>query len=250
MRAHKTNLDLRPTIRVTQTPDSTRLQELDHGIFFEIVTAFVAAHWDAPEKRLEVAPPSPDRGIEVRLPDDGLVRVFQYAPPAVVSENAIRELAVFDESAVVTTTGFTEGARALARSEDLTLIDGEQFCRLLADYGIAIPEPEGFDLDAQITELAGHWSDSLADIARETAATIDTVGEFEYDLSRADYSTDLDAIPVDGTEPVAKLRFSPAGLRLYVRRQDWERVVGVSTHGEHVPPDLQQQVSRAIESLD
>lgn len=231
--------------------DPSRPADLDPGAFYALLAAFAAAHWGVPEEHLEVAPPSPERETELRLPDGTLVHVWQHAPSAVVSENAIRELAAFEERGpVALTTGrFSAGARALAAEEGIETIDGERFRGLLEEYGIEVPEPDATTLEDRVEELSSHFSESLSETAREVARTIDAAGEFEYDLSRADYSTDLEAIPVDGGEPVAKLRFSPAGLRLYVRSDGWQRVVGVSAHGEHVPPRLHERVREAIESL-
>lgn len=226
-----------------------RLQELDPEAFYELTAAFVAAHWDRPEATLAVAPPSPDRRVEIRLPDGSLVVAFQYAASAVVSEGALREIDSMGADAAITTAEFAPGAETLAEDESVELIDGERFARLLADYEIPIPESEGRDLEALVEELSGHWSGTLAETAREVVGTIDSAGNFEYGLSRADYSTDLDVIPAGGAQPIAKLRFSPAGLGLYVRRERWERVIGVSAHGDHVPPDLHERVRTAIEPL-
>lgn len=235
---------------ITENPD--RLAELDPADFYAVITEFAAAHWVGSEGRLDAAPPSPSRETELRLPDGTLIHVSQYTPPDVVSENALRELAAFEDDAVaITTADFAEGARTLAAAEGIELIDGERFRRLLKEYRIEVPEPRETELEDLVEELASYWSGSLSDIAREVARTIDSAGkgEFEYVRSRGDYSTDLDVIPAEETEPVAKLRFSPVGLRLYVRRDGWERVVGVPAHGEYVPPDLREQVREAIASL-
>lgn len=231
------------------TPETTRLSALRSAAFYELLTAFVAAHWGVPETALDAASPSPDRSVEIRLPDGTFAAAFQYAPTAVVSERAIRDLVSVGAGVAITTAGFAPGAKTLAERGGIGLIDGGRFVDLLAEYEITIPESEDRDLESIVEGLSSYWSADLAATAREVAETIDAAGSFEYGLSRADYSTDLDVVPAGETEPAAKLRFSSAGLRLYVRRDGWERVVGVSAHGEHVPSDLREQIRRAVEPL-
>lgn len=229
-----------------------RLRALDQESFYPLFRRFVAARWGVDASALEAAPPSPDRGTDVRLPDGPLIHARQYAEGA-ISANELEELtAVGTRSVVVTTTGFTDDARGLAADTGVDLVDGEEFCRSLADHGIPIPDAdETTDPERLAAELAGYWPGEFATTAREVAATIDRAGEFEYDRSRADYSTELDVVPAGRTEPVCKLKFSRSGLLVYIRRPEgWERVIAVSAHTEGRPPELLDQVRTAIESLD
>lgn len=229
-----------------------RLQALDHEDFHPLFRRFVAARWGVEESALDAAPPSPDRGTDVRLPDGRLIHARQYAE-GTISANELEELtAVGTRSAVVTTTEFAADARVLAAENGTDLIDGEELCRLLADYGIPIPDADGTTDPRQLAaELAGYWPGEFETTAREIAATIDRVGEFEYDRSRGDYSTELDVVPAGRMEPACKLKFSRSGLLLYVRRPEgWERVVAVSAHTDGRPPGLFDRVQAAVESLD
>lgn len=234
--------------------DRGGLGTLDPAAFRSVLRSFVAAHWSVDPSALEVSPPSPDRGIDVVAPGDLLVHARQHSGGR-VGATAIRDLAALgdrrsvDALAVVTTTGFTDGAVDCAADADIERFDGDRFRTLLAEYGIEIPASDDrTDLRATVAELSAYWPESLRGIARDVAARIDALGAFEYAIERADYSTDLNVVPADADRSIAKLRFSTAGLLVYVRRgDDWQRAVAVSAHGDHRPPDLLDRVQRAIE---
>lgn len=236
-----------------------RIRGLDSEAFQSVLRSFVAARWDVDDDEIDVSPPSPAHGTDVVLARHAtLVHARRYARGA-ISANQLRELALLrdrrtlDTLVVVTTTGFTEDALDLAAEADIECIDGNRLCRLLERYGVAVPESrERTDLSATVAELSVYWPESLQEIAQEVVACIDGLCEFEYGLDRADYSTDLDVIPVGADRPTVKLRFSTAGLLLYVRRPTgWRRVVAVSPHGGHRPSDLLDRVRGAVrESLD
>lgn len=236
-----------------------RIRGLDAEAFRSVLRSFVVARWDVTDAEIDVSPPSPGHGTDVVIAGDTtLVHARRYVRGA-ISANQLRDLSLLrdgrtlDTVVVVTTTGFTEDALGLAAEADIECIDGDRLCRLLERYGVTVPESrERTDLSATVAELAVYWPEALQETAQEVVVCIDGLGEFEYGLDRADYSTDLDVIPAGADRPTIKLRFSTAGLLLYVRRPtDWQRVVGVSAHGGHRPLDLLDRVRGAVrESLD
>ncbi len=236
-----------------------RLRTLDAETFQSILRSFVKAHWGVDDAEIDVSPPSPDHGTDVVVSRDAtIVHARRYAQGA-ISANQLRDLALLrdrrtiDTVVVVTTTGFTEDALDLAAEADIECIDGYRLCRLLESYDVAVPEGrDRTDLSATVAELSVYWPESLRETAQEVAACIDDLGELEYGLDRGDYSTDLDVTPVGADRPTLKLRFSTAGLLLYVRRPTgWQRVVAVSAHGGHRPSGLLDRVRGAVrESLD
>jgi hypothetical protein len=239
--------------------DPDRLRGLDAEAFQSILRSFVKTRWGVDDADIDVSPPSPGRGTDVVVPGHAtIVHARRYAQGA-ISANELRDLALLrdrrtlDTLVVVTTTGFTDDALDLASEADIECIDGRRLSRLLARYGVAIPEAsEPAGLSATVAELAVYWPDPLQETAQEVVACIDRSGELEYGLDRADYSTDLDVIPAGADRPTLKLRFSTAGLLLYARRPTgWQRVVAVSAHGGHRPSDLLDRVRAAVEeSLD
>lgn len=236
-----------------------RVRNLDSEAFQSVLRSLVAARWDVDDAEIDVSPPSPDHGTDVVIADHAtLVHGRRYARGA-ISANQLRELALLRDRrtlnalVVVTTTGFTEDALDLAAEANIECIDGHRLCRLLESYDVAVPEGrDRTDLSSTVAELAVYWPESLQETAQEVAACIDDLGQFEYGLDRGDYSTDLDVIPVDADRPTLKLRFSTAGLLLYVRRSTgWQRVVAVSAHGGHRPSGLIDRVRGAFrESFD
>jgi hypothetical protein len=236
-----------------------RLRTLDPEAFRTLLRSFVTARWEVPERAIDVSPPSPDHGTDVVVEGRAtLVHARRYDRGS-ISANQLRELATLrdrrtiDTIVVVTTTEFTDDALELAEEADIECIDDDRFCRLLADHGIEVPwSRDRPDLPETVAELSAYWPDELQETAQEVAACVDDLGEFEYDLDRADYSTDLDAVPEGATRPAIKLRFSTAGLFVYVRgNSGWQRVVAVSERAYHRPPDLLERVRTAVEeSLD
>ncbi len=234
------------------------MRTLDPGAFRTLLRSFVTARWEVPERAIDVSPPSPDHGTDVVIEGWAtLVHARRYAGGS-ISANQLRELATLRDSrietvVVLTTTEFTDDALELAEEADIECIDGGRFCRLLDKYGIEVPRSHARPaLPETVAELSVYWPDDLQETAQEVAACVDGLGEFEYDLDRADYSTDLDAVPEGASRPAIKLRFSTAGLFVYVRgTSGWQRVVAVSARAYHRPPDLLERVRAAVEeSLD
>lgn len=236
-----------------------RLRGLDAEAFQSLLRSFVTARWGVNESEIDVSPPSPSHGTDVVVPGRAtIVHARRYAQGS-ISANQLRDLALLrdrrtlDTLVVVTTTGFTEDALDLAAEADIECIDGRRLHRLLERHGVAIPErSEPADLSTTVAELAVYWPEQLQETVQEVVACIDHAGELEYGLDRADHSTDLDVVPLGADRPTLKLRFSTAGLLLYVRQPTgWQRVVAVSAHGGHRPADLLDRVRTAAEeSLD
>lgn len=236
-----------------------RLRTLDRAAFRSLLCSFVTAHWEVPERAIDVSPPSPDHGTDVVVEGRAtLVHARRYARGA-ISANRLRELATLRDGrslgtiVVLTTTGFSDDALELAEEADIECIDGERLCRLLAEYDIEVPRSRDRPgLPETVAELSVYWPDELQETAQEVAGCVDELGSFEYDVDRADYSTDLDAVPEGASRPAIKLRFSTVGLFVYVRGPSgWQRVVAISAHAPRRPPDLLERIRAAVrEGLD
>lgn len=96
-----------------------------------------------------------------------------------------------------------------------------------------------------VGELAARWPSPLRETARDLAGAVDDGAAFDRVVERADRSTDLVFVRGD---PLVRLRFSEAGLLVYVCADDWERVVAYPASGSGGPP-LAEARERVIDAI-
>lgn len=231
-----------------------RLRALDGEAFAAVVEHLARSAWGGERWDVETSPFSPDRGVDVRLERGErtrLVHARQYEPSNVLSVREVREFASLAggglERVVLATTGpVAEGARSVAADRGVELLAADELARSLDDHGVSVPTTDRErDLRAVVADLGAYLPGELADAAEDVATLVDRVGAFEHRVDRADRSADL-VFVADGE--VARIRFSEAGLLVYVRAADgWERVLARSARAPDHAPDAEERLRAAIE---
>lgn len=215
-----------------------RLRGLDPEAFARVVAALARAEWPG-AVRVEVSPPSPERGVDAHVgraeSDPVLLHARQYEAHDDLGAEAVRDLTAFPGTALVATTGgITATALEAATAAGVELLDGREFLVQFRERGITLrDDPAEHAVEDTVDELAARWPSSLRETARDLAVAVDDVAAFERTVERADRSTDLVFVR---DEPVTRLRFSEAGLLVYVRDDGWERVVAYPASGAGGPP--------------
>lgn len=232
-----------------------RLRALDGEAFAAVVEDLARSAWGGEDWDVETSPLSPDRGVDVRLTRGErtrLVHARQYEPSNALSAREVGEFASFadggPEWAVLATTGpVAEDARAVAADRGVELLAGDELAEAIDDHGVAVPSPTGErDLRAIVADLSAYLPEELADTAADAAVLVDRLGSFDRRIDRADRSADLVFV---ADRDVARIRFSEAGLLVYVRTEEsWERVLARSARApEHAPPDAEERLRAAVE---
>lgn len=131
------------------TPD--RIQSLDPRAFEELV----AALWEEKGYEAATVPASEDRDVDVvaERPDSGervALQVKRYTEGNLVDTSTVQRCAGLaqttdaDAVALVTSSGFTESARAVAEEAGVGLYDGSDLVAGIAEAGI---DPHQFGAD-------------------------------------------------------------------------------------------------------
>lgn len=230
-----------------------RLRRLDLEAFANVVAALARAEWRE-ATGVQVSPPSPERGVDVRVRraerDPVLLHARQYEAHNDLGAGTAGDLTAFPGTALIATTGgVTAAARDAAVEANVELLDGREFLVRLRERGIDIPDdPAERGVEETVDELAARWPSSLRETARDLAAAVDDVAAFERTVDRADRSTDLVFVQ---DEPLVRLRFSEAGLLVYVREDGWERVVAYPATGAGGPPlsEARDRIVGAVRTL-
>lgn len=232
-----------------------RLRALDGEAFAAVVEDLARSAWGGEEWEVETSPLSPDRGVDVRLTRSGgtrLVHARQYEPSNALSVREVREFASLADDgrervALATTGPVDEDARTVAADRGVELLAGDELAEAIDDHGVSVPSPAGErDLRAVVADLSAYLPEELADAAADAAVLVDRLGSFDRRIDRADRSADL-VFVADGD--VARIRFSEAGLLVYVRADDgWERALARSARApEHAPRDAEERLRAAVE---
>lgn len=121
-----------------------RLCRLDPEAFAHIVATLARVEW--PDAiRVQVSPPSPERGVDVRVSrearDPVLLHARQYEPHNDIDAETIRALSAFSGTTlVVTTGGVTSAARTAATDAGIDLLDGQELLVRLRERGVELPD--------------------------------------------------------------------------------------------------------------
>lgn len=227
-----------------------RLCRLDPEAFAHVVAALARAEWpDA--TRVQASPPSPERGVDVRVGREDrepvLLHARQYERHNDLGAEPVRDLSAFPGTTLVATTGgVTSAARETAAEAGVDLLAGRELLVRLRERGVELPDDTAErGVEETVDELAARWPSSLRETAREVAGAVDDVAAFDRVVERADRSTDLVFVRGD---PLVRLRFSEAGLLVYVRADDWERVVAYPASGSGGPP-LSEARERVVDAI-
>ena len=227
-----------------------RLCRLDPEAFAHVVGTLARAEWpDA--THVQASPPSPERGVDVRVGRDDrepvLLHGRQFEPHNDLDAETVRALSAFPAMMLVATTGgVTSTARAAAAEAGVDLLDGPELLVRLRERGVELPDDTvKREVKETVDELAARWPSSLRETARDLASAVDDVTAFDRVVDRADQSTDLVFVRED---PLVRLRFSEAGLLVYVRADEWQRVVAYPMSGSGCPP-LSEARERVVDAI-
>ena len=207
---------------------------------------------------VDASPPSPDGSVDAVIRDDAGTRLLHARLADSIDADVVVDVATlaaergFDAVTLVGTGNFTAEGRAAAREADVELLDGESFAAMVEDADVEWPPNDEPPVAALVFQLAGHWPDGLFEVAVELATTIEGAAEFDRQLTGGSERTDVDfRDPGDG-RVVARVRFTPMSLLVYVRRGDaLESVVRLTAHSETQPSvrELESALRDALEGV-
>lgn len=145
-----------------------RLRRLDPEAFAHVVAALARAEWREATGG-QVSPPSPERGVDVRVRraerDPVLLRARQYEAHNDLGPG--RSGTAFPVL-LATTGGVTAAAREAAAEAGVELLDSGEFLVRLRERGIALPDdPAERGVEETVDELAARWPSSLRETARD-----------------------------------------------------------------------------------
>ncbi|WP_254543794.1 restriction endonuclease [Halomarina pelagica] len=231
------------------------LQRLAPERFAEVVREFAVARWDG--WSVEVAPPTPAGGIDVRLARDGehrLLHVRHYPPSSRVDATVVRDLVALrserdvDRVSLATTSTVSPEAERVARAAGIDLLDGAALARVMADVGVEVPDAESEEpMPASAVPALAYWPDHLIERVVGVLARLDRAAPDDQRVTRTSTYTDVDYYHPDVRGLFAKARITDHSFLAYVRIDGRLRpVVRLSVHQHDTPYDPEEELSTAI----
>ncbi|MFC7155327.1 restriction endonuclease [Halomarina halobia] len=205
--------------------DVEALQRLPPERFADLVREFALARWDG--WSVEVAPPTPAGGIDVRLGRGGerrLVHVRHYPPSSRVDSTVVRDLVALrsegdvDRVSLATTSTVAPDAERTATAAGIDLLDGPALARTIVEAGVEIPpsDAEGFVSGATVPAL-DEWPDDVVERVAAAVAELDEAAPDDRRVTRTSTYTDVDYYHPAVPGLFAKARITSHSFLAYVR---------------------------------